>query len=462
MSRTATRRFAYPSATKASLALASKEKIAGAEEAFLNLLPEPQRPYFKLEIRPCLEWGPQSHLAGRPVRFNIMGERRWVWRRAHSLGWSAERFESFERMLSGSRRERRLERIGKKYQWIAWHELQARLSDHLYFIGRTWHETHGPVFEGPWQLGARDIDPSLLMRPGDRDVSQRFTEKVWWRPAAIEHPDETTEERVARLWSDGGFPEVKDLLRVRDPHGKEWLVLDGFSVWGDRDDDRDPRPRRDPWLSIRSFLVERSDLSAVLTALEDEERVDTAVFRNRLEYYAFMGEHPWHPVSVDEIDEWRSGAAEPRPFEPLPVRHLIPIVECICEPGTDQSVEDRADLNLPSGELRQHLSLRSDGGGGVTFRGADNSIVFFDPTTERDGPPATLVAREPLLQMLEELEQTLVRWIGGEKGLYGRRFDHEFHGRHVLAGLYHTVGDAIQGREWRRDQRPSSDREVGP
>ena len=432
------------------------QTIDEAERVFLKLLPEPEQAYFESEIKPYLEWGPISHLADDPIRFDVMAERRWVWRRANSLGWSAERFESFERMLTYvGRSAPRVERIGKKYQWIAWHELQARFSDHLYFIRSEGRDSVGSIFEGPWQLNARDIDPSLLMHSDDRDVRVSIHSRVWWYPAVVEHPDEsTTEERVARLWSEDGFPDLKSLLRVRDPDGKEWLVLDGMSIWRDREDDRDPRPHRDTWLRVESFLVARADAQTVLDALAGQRLTNPHALQNELEYRTFLGEHPWHTICAPELDDWRP-AAEPTPFQPIPVRYLIPTVEYMCEPGRDQSIKDSIDLQLPSRFLREHLSLHWEGGRGASFHGDDASLLFFDPTTQYEGPPAALVARKPFLQMLDSMQLTLMWRIGGEKGLFGRGFNPKFYGCQVLSAVYYTEGENIAGREWRIDERPS-------
>lgn len=429
-----------------------EEKVMAIEEAeaqFVSLLPESEQAYFREEILRYLEFGSMAHLADRPIRFDIMAERRWVWRRAHELGWSSDRFESFERLLSGGRQERRIERIGKKYQWIAWHELQARLSDHLYFVGDGWGENPGSVFEGPWQIRARDIDPSLLIRGEERNEGDK---PVWWRPAHIEHPDESTEERVTRLWSDDGFPELKKLLRVQDPEGREWLVLDGFSMWREEGDDRDPRPRRETWVRIESFFVAASDMPAVLTALEDTELTQPNTLSNRLDFDSFLGEYPWHTACPSELDEWNP-APKPTPFQPIPVPYLIPTVEYLCEPGRDQSIENRIDLRLPNRLLRDELNLRWGGGMGTDYFGEDGRLVFFDPTPSNGGPAATLVDRDKLLRMIKKLGLALIWRIGGEKGLYGSRYDHDFHGRQILSAVFFTDDDSIEGKEWRLEQR---------
>ena len=50
--------------------------------------------------------------------------------RVFELGWTSERFEEFDSNLQSSGREaNKAERIGKKYQWIAYHEMLAFVAD---------------------------------------------------------------------------------------------------------------------------------------------------------------------------------------------------------------------------------------------------------------------------------------------------------------------------------------------
>ena len=58
--------------------------------------------------------------------------RRWVFRRTLSLGWTPKLFGTQDRPLGTAvrgREEHKSERWGKKYQWMAYHELLARVAD---------------------------------------------------------------------------------------------------------------------------------------------------------------------------------------------------------------------------------------------------------------------------------------------------------------------------------------------
>ena len=66
------------------------------------------------------------------------------------------------------------ERIGKKYQWLALHDLLARVADNFPKLEHIWSE-HVVKFEGPWDPFVRDIDPTTLVR---REGNQQRTKPV--------------------------------------------------------------------------------------------------------------------------------------------------------------------------------------------------------------------------------------------------------------------------------------------
>ena len=123
--------------------------------------------------------------------FSAKWAQRWVFQRVLSLGWTPERFADFDWMMSKmfvSRTDHKPERFGKKYQWIAFHELVTKIADNFHMMPEYGGE---PVtYEGPWQLSLRDIDPTLppplrtLDVNGDAEVGRTFADGSdhWWLP----------------------------------------------------------------------------------------------------------------------------------------------------------------------------------------------------------------------------------------------------------------------------------------
>ncbi len=121
-----------------------------AAAAFISLLSETERGDYEIYAANWVRngmWDAEASI--RHPEFSSETARRWVAWRAHDLGWTPERFAQFERhMPSQDRNEHRIERIGKKYQWIAFHELTGRLADLVAVDGG--FQNQPQPYRGPW------------------------------------------------------------------------------------------------------------------------------------------------------------------------------------------------------------------------------------------------------------------------------------------------------------------------
>ena len=113
-------------------------------------LSEEQRKTFADHVIPYLDRPSKDE-----ARFDLSIAQRWIFKRVLDLGWTAERFGEFDwnlnRHSNYGRESRKSERMGKKYQWIAYHEFLARISDNFEFIGDSWSD-RVEKYEGPWQI----------------------------------------------------------------------------------------------------------------------------------------------------------------------------------------------------------------------------------------------------------------------------------------------------------------------
>ena len=153
--------------------IASQARVDRSRAALMDALTEQQRARFRsIEATPAREQGVDPKLI-----------QRYVLARVFDLGWSAERFGRFDSLLGEGqfRASNKAERIGKKYQWIAYHEMLAFLSDHHqldtgYSDDRSRHR-----FNGPWQINRRDIDPTAATRARSRSGAGMAGEREWWQ-----------------------------------------------------------------------------------------------------------------------------------------------------------------------------------------------------------------------------------------------------------------------------------------
>ena len=112
--------------------------------------------------RKTLKQRPQTD-KGWTRRFSGTIARRYILQRIRHFGWTPARFGDYEKLLGYGRvredeESNKVERISKKYQWIALHELLGYLSDH-YRMASDWADNE-LVFKGAWQTYARDFDPT--------------------------------------------------------------------------------------------------------------------------------------------------------------------------------------------------------------------------------------------------------------------------------------------------------------
>ncbi|MCY7264593.1 hypothetical protein K6W19_31225, partial [Pseudomonas protegens] len=80
------------------------------------------------------------------------------------LGYSEKLFGKYD-MRKGGYGDRnfmqRTERIGKKYQWITFYNVLARLSDTHKLLGSYSDDKKDIQYNGPWNPYVRDFDPTL-------------------------------------------------------------------------------------------------------------------------------------------------------------------------------------------------------------------------------------------------------------------------------------------------------------
>src|SRR5262249_47340249 len=191
-----------------------------------------------------------------PPSFHTGKARRWICKRAHDFGWTPGRFGEFDRYRrhGSDRYDHRVERVGKKYQWLAFHELLARLGDNVGFIG--WSRDRGiSAFQGPWQVRRRDIDPSLFVsRPLEE---KRQSDRTWWMPCQVTMKPMSPHARLVWLEGPEDFINGRSLIEVTDPRAnRSWLVLDeneGWIQWGMREGERTIDRRT--WFDITCVLV---------------------------------------------------------------------------------------------------------------------------------------------------------------------------------------------------------------
>ena len=389
-----------------------------------------------------------------PPRFDVRAIQRYVLWRVFDLGWTEERFghfDSFTIRYSG-REANKPERIGKKYQWIAYHEILAYIADHHQYRQRYSDEHAQHQYEGPWQESRRDIDPSCTLSSTLGGTSWGPQEPAWW--AKDEYGGWNDEDSHQDWLADRlELPGIEELLEVEND-GARWLNVAGIFDW------RQPHPadqepyddaRRELWIELTGYFVRAEDAGSFLSWAR------TVDFWGRWMPEApethsagsYLGEYGWAPAFEHELSNWADSEDWPKPNSPdgkeCPVEIRPAFFKYYAEDGGfDCSVEEHFSLRLPHHEFIAHLDLQPSTNG-VEYAEPGGNVVAFDPTVHEHGPTALLLNQEHLEKYLRESGLSLCWVMLGEKRVIGGYATHEFQGHLKMSGAYQLTEDGPKG-----------------
>ena len=245
----------------------------------------------------------------KPAALSRKLVQRWVCKKVFDLGWKKELFNEFEKNYckSGRGSRKRIERVGKKYQWIAFREALARISDNLHWIDYSYNDADNSSFEGPWQANEREIDPTLLIRKTYSHAWKSWDKTFWWRPFIFKFAPLEIKAQKKWLWDKKAIPPFKSLIKVTSNDKHEWLVLHGFSYWKKEIEDNFQIAAgiQRAWFQINSIIIKNDDTEKIKQKIANKETLSDS---NITQLYStgnqvYYREFPWHP-SCNDIVDW--------------------------------------------------------------------------------------------------------------------------------------------------------------
>ena len=437
--RAAARRRASE-ARKALLKTLSPREIRAMEEEAAR---DPLSLLGRSSPREFIEYRHEKGLARdpRPITFDIKLAARFILNRVLSLGWTPKRFRDFDQAIGhygATRTGHKSERIGKKYQWISLHELLARVADHCEYRSR-WGQSDDMGYEGPWQIGRRDIDPSLLLRksPDTDDVGQ----ECWWLTSAIDVPIRpTSHERETWLCQTSGLAIPETLIDLTDRSGNRWMVLEGYYHWDEEtppEEDRYRVERCESWYQIRAYLMQQSTSPEFETWAKGNNWMGRWMPESA-DLHDLLGEYPWHPSMREFIRDSESDRGMREDVQKLNL--IIPAASYLDgSGGFDCSLEDTVRGFLPSPYVARALGLHWSGRQ-FEYEDCGGCRATWDPTAEVAGPPVLLVERGRLLQMLKDKGLAIAWTVLGEKRVLGPIFAEQRTNRLEICGAFTLKG----------------------
>jgi len=404
-----------------------KIEIKKAFADFEASLSTKKKKFFYREIKPFLD--DRGRINDPLERFDTGLAQRWVFNRVVQLGWKQELHGQFDKYVNYNRADRsehKPERIGKKYQWIALHELLARVSDNFEFKEEIWSDKV-EKYEGPWQLSIRDIDPSCILKefPNEKpkdlpnfsksEIQSRY--KAWNKK--ISHS--------AWLRKSQDLPDPKRIIEFVDDQGNIWVVLEGFVEWQEEtppEHEKYNLPTRTLWYMIKSYIVQSKDKNKVFKWTKQQHFMGRWMPESHEFYHIYLGEYPWSPAFLYHYipyyhhEKWTDRARGKK----IPAKILVTDDQYLSGGSSiDCSTNETISVKLPAKFIVDKMNLVQDYVDGRFFD-KDGDLVAFDPSVfDNNMLRCVLMRKDKLCNFLKSNNYSIFWTLLGEKNMIGGR-----------------------------------------
>ncbi len=368
---------------------------------------------------------------------DIKSIKRLIFLEAVKLGWKAEFFEAFDRRAgSHSRHEHQTERIGKKYQWISFHSILARLADNYeYQNGRSANRI--ATYEGTYQLRLRDIDPTSILK------NKTQKDKKWWFNLNTDFENSAISDNEW-MGSMDKLPTISQLVEI-EYDDKYLLQSMGFSIDGNISGEK----YRNLYYKIDAYVVKKSNLNVLVAWLErtnvyGQDAIAHAdsiqeTFLREYPYsktYDYFNDYYYGQMGWEDVFNHKEGV--------MPCK-ILPVTTSYYNEGRsyDRSVNETIEVLLPNKWLIDKMNLRQTTNDGEWVN-MSNEVVFFDPTindccVSEYNENGVLIAQKKLLfEFLENNAYTIVWIMWGEKQV--RNVQSNYGGSSDFLGIAEITG----------------------
>lgn len=402
-------------------------------QTFLESLNRDQRAFYNEYVAPYRI----SHRAGMFSKKRIC---RWILNHVFELGWKEELFGDFDMLkhIGYERRGHKPERIGKKYQWIAYHECLAYLADHL-MVESSVNYGHPEIYHSPVQIGVRDIDPSFLQ--GDVAIgSSAKCAHNWSSRVQFDFTCNAQMSDEEWLMSVDDFPSLEEIIILTNPDGcVKWASLCSNHKWNNTTclssyDDK----HRFVWIDVRSVLVKHNDADVAFRKLNKFDHTSGLYSNVPCIDDIYIGEYPWGDSCSKylSLEQWEISYGKKK----IPVYGTAVSYSEMSEYDCS-TIDLSSKVLLPSRSLMETANIRWSHDG-IRYLDCSNTVVV-DCHNWEDENGTLLMRKDAVEEMLSTAEYDLVWLISARKGVSGVRISGR--GEMGISGAFRMRNGALQG-----------------
>ena len=372
--------------------------------------------------------------------FNAWSVRYWIVKRVFELGYNRDingEFDSYVRDYNGyGRHENKIERIGKKYQWIAFYEILATLTDNYKLKDGWGTDSKFEFYKGTWQNYLRNIDPAYITKnKEEKEDNVIKIIKEWWEDEECiqwNYPDNEWVQTIEDL------PLPERIIQKKDLQTNEWLRLQHYVTW------REPKKigkdkyegrRKEVWYIIQAYLIKKSDKQKIINYLSNQNFWGRWLPENRDDYSSlFNREKFWSPAYLDTYK------SEKRIWTKIRDTNYKVIVANESAKGLIENDKSGANqsYNIPCKFIFEGMNLQYapiDG----NLKNINNEIVVTN-----NNSTGVLIKKKDLISFLDENDLDIIWTVLGEKFSYIDSRSEESYFK-VPCGVYYLEDLEING-----------------
>ena len=378
-----------------------------------------------------------------PNNVTIQELSNWAIKRVFDLGYDVNLHGEFDRNINrygnSGRSEYKAERIGKKYQWIAFHELLALVSDHFEIKNKGLSNNIIP-YEGPWQLSVRNIDPTCVLREFQNERPKGL-------PAFSNHENRKQYNVLQKnsplsKWfkTVRGLPDPKQLIEFTDCNKVVWMALEGSDEWKEKtppEKEEYSYPKKVLWYIIKSYLVENRSKCNMLQWANAQRFEGHLMPESRELYNVSLGEYPWAPAFLHYYNSNYHHGKWTDDGRRIPGKILATDAEYLSSGSSvDCSTSEDIRVKLPAKFIIDGMNLSQTYTDGRFFDN-EGDLVAFDPAVfDKSMPRCVLIRKDKLCSFLKQNKYALFWTLLGEKNFIGGNEIGQHHGRLHITGVY--------------------------
>ncbi|OGU29812.1 MAG: hypothetical protein A2057_08195 [Ignavibacteria bacterium GWA2_35_9] len=379
--------------------------------------------------------------------FDLKLAQRFILNKVFQLGWRKENFGYFDRYVDRGYRYGRgthkPERIGKKYQWLAYYEFLARVADNFEFHKDNW--SYEEKYEGTWQEFIRNIDPSNLLK-NTYDEDWRIKSNPWW--ISENYNNWNIGNNLIWIKTSNDIPNGKNLIEVQRPDNSDWLLLEGFYRWEEPtppDKDHSKIPKKELYFFVKSYFIHKTEKDKIFKWAKEQNWYGRWMPESHSQMEIFLGEffsskaYDFHNIPYYNHAGWT------KPRINGEFNFYVSTDQYLQETGYDCSIDDSIKLYLPSELIVKEMKLHWKGNEGHYYD-STNNLVTFDPSIKEKGPSCLLINKNIFTDFLNNSDYEILWTVAGEKYILGSTYENDnYVGRLQINGAYCLFKDELIG-----------------